>query len=65
MAQEMCPICRAVRNMRASISKKTVVMPDGHRKLVRMVSLHCESCNQFVRSEELEELLEGAYPEHG
>jgi hypothetical protein len=59
MAQEMCPICRAVRNMQVSASKRTVAMPDGRRKRVRTVSFHCESCNQFVRSEEWEEVLEG------
>ena len=58
MAQEMCPVCRTVRNMRTSTSKRTVTTPEGHRKLVRLVSLHCEVCSQFVRSEESEELPE-------
>ena len=58
MAQEMCPVCRTVRNMRESTSQRRVTMPSGHKKRVRLVSLHCEACKQFVRSEESEELLE-------
>lgn len=53
MAQEMCPACRTMRNMRLSTTKRAMTV-DGRSKVIRTVSLHCESCGQFVRSEESE-----------
>jgi len=55
MATEMCPACRAIRNLRVTSTTRTVVGPDGKRRLIRTNSYHCGTCGQFVRSEEHEE----------
>ena len=59
MPVELCPSCRVARNMAASVSRRTILAPDGRKKTIRITSFHCGSCGQFVRSEEAEELLAG------
>lgn len=54
MATELCPACRTIRSMKVSYSKRTVKTPDGGVKAIQTASFHCESCGQFVRSEEVE-----------
>jgi hypothetical protein len=55
MASERCPSCRQMRNLRVTTSIRTVRAADGRKKRLRTVSYHCETCNRFVRSEEMEE----------
>lgn len=59
MAREICPACREVRDMRVCSSTRTVIIPDGSKKRIRTISYHCESCHQFVRSEDAEEAPSG------
>jgi len=54
MATALCPACRTIRNMKVAFTKRTVKAPDGSVKTLQTVSFHCESCGQFVRSEEAE-----------
>ena len=55
MATELCPSCRTIRSMKVAVSKRTVRGPDGSVKTIQTASFHCESCGQFVRSEEAEQ----------
>lgn len=55
MAIEHCSSCRAPRNLRASVSRRKTLDPDGRTTTIRTTSFHCESCGQFVRSEEVAE----------
>ncbi len=48
MASEFCPSCRELRNMQVSISEKICC-----DEIVIVRSYHCETCNCFVRSEEI------------
>ena len=59
MATELCPSCRTIRSMKVAYSKRTVRAPDGSVKTIQTASFHCESCGQFVRSEEGELVLPG------
>lgn len=52
MASAYCPRCREVKNMRVNNVRRSVTEPDGRVGQVRTKTLHCESCNQFVRSED-------------
>ena len=58
MAREMCPSCREIRNLRASVSARTVTGSHGEKKRIKTIAFHCEQCHQFVRSEEHEEIAE-------
>ncbi len=59
MAREMCPSCRKVQNMDVSSTTRTVTGPDGEKKSIKTLSLHCRECRQFVRAEDLEEASDG------
>ena len=52
MANELCPSCRQVRNMRATISTRTEIGGDGKKRKIKTTSYTCEVCHHFVRSEE-------------
>lgn len=52
MASAYCPRCREVKNMRVNIVRRSVTGPDGRPGQVKSKTLHCESCNQFVRRED-------------
>ena len=54
MDSAYCPRCREARNMRVLTVRRSVRGPDGQMRQVREKTLHCERCNQFVRSEEEE-----------
>jgi hypothetical protein len=54
MAIEMCPACREIRNMRMSVSERTVKGSEEKTKRIRTLTFHCETCNTFVRSEDHE-----------
>ncbi len=54
MASEMCPACREIRNMRISVSERTEKGKAEKSKRIRTLTFHCETCNRFVRSEDLE-----------
>ena len=49
---EMCPYCKEARNMVVSSSTRLVKEDDKKEKKKITTSYHCETCNQFVRSEE-------------
>ena len=57
MATELCPSCRTIRSMKMAFSTRRVRAPDGRVKTIQTASFHCESCGQFVRSEEVEQAL--------
>jgi hypothetical protein len=52
MPNEMCPRCRQIRDMRLTMSTRTVVEPGGTQKRIETVSIHYTHCQQFVRSED-------------
>ena len=54
MSVEHCPHCGAIRNMRATVSRRKEAGPDGGTREVETRSLHCGTCNTFVRSEDTE-----------
>ena len=53
MTMELCPTCRAPRNVSVTISRRTVVKPDGTTVEVETRTYHCESCHRFIRSEDV------------
>lgn len=55
MASEFCPKCRAVRNVRVTSSRRKATDADDKPKTILTRTFHCETCNAFVRSEEMEE----------
>ncbi len=55
MSIELCPRCRALRNVRLTVSRRKVALPDGTTKEVLTRTFHCESCHAFIRSEELDQ----------
>ena len=58
MTRELCPTCKVLRDMRVSTSERIVTEPGGEKKKIETISYHCAQCNQFVRSEDHEELTE-------
>jgi coenzyme F420-reducing hydrogenase beta subunit len=52
---ELCPRCKALRNVCADVSRRKVALPDGTTKEVLTRTFHCESCHAFIRSEELDQ----------
>jgi len=52
MASELCPHCRQLRNLRATISTRNEISADGKKRKITTTSYHCEVCFRFVRSEE-------------
>ena len=51
---EMCPQCKAIREMKKSVSTRQVTGSDGKIREIRTTSFHCETCGIFVRSEDEE-----------
>jgi hypothetical protein len=51
MAFELCPVCRQIRGMRISLSERTEKGKKGTKK-IQSRTFHCETCHQFVRSED-------------
>lgn len=54
MFTELCPRCRAVRNMVMTTSARVTIGPGEKLKKIRTNLFHCETCNAFVRSEDIE-----------
>ena len=52
MAIELCPTCKAVKNMRVTVSERKVRGADGKERTVTTRTYHCESCGLFVRSDD-------------
>jgi len=55
MHRELCPRCGILRNVRISMSRRTAVDAEGKAKEILIRTLHCETCNSFVRSQDIEE----------
>jgi hypothetical protein len=55
MHSELCPRCGILRNMQVSTSQRKVIDPEGNTKEILTRVFHCETCNSFVRSEDIEE----------
>jgi hypothetical protein len=53
MGLELCPRCRGLRNMRVTTDRRKVVDAKGKTKVILTRIFHCETCNSFVRSEDL------------
>ena len=60
MVTEMCPKCRAVKEMRVSVSRRTADESEGEAKIIETRTYYCAECNSFVRSEEAEVSEEGS-----
>ena len=54
MPTRYCQHCRAVRNMRVTVSRREERTPEGEKKVIETRSLHCETCTTFVSSEDTE-----------
>jgi hypothetical protein len=54
MSSELCPICHAVRNMVMTTSTRVTTGPKRKPNKIRTKSFHCETCNSFVRSEDIQ-----------
>jgi hypothetical protein len=52
MAFELCPVCRQLRCMRISLSDRAGKGRKVKTKNIRTRTFHCETCHQFVRSED-------------
>ena len=52
---EFCPRCSAIRNMVITSSDRVIIDSDGGRNVIRTNHFHCEICNSFIRSEDLDE----------
>lgn len=52
---EMCPSCGELRNMVVSSSTQIIKADGQQEKKIKILSYHCEKCNKFMRSEELDE----------
>ncbi|MHB0937090.1 MAG: hypothetical protein ACYDCO_03770 [Armatimonadota bacterium] len=52
MASELCPNCRQLRNLRATITTRSETSADGKKRKIKTTSYACEICHRFVRSEE-------------
>ena len=55
MPIELCSRCGEARNMRVSTTRREVRDAAGNPRHVVTRTLHCETCNTFVRSEDVEE----------
>ena len=58
MSIKLCPKCHVVRNMVMSISTRVTSGHRGKLKQIRTKLFHCETCNSFVCSEDIEILEE-------
>jgi hypothetical protein len=54
MSSELCPRCHAVRNMLMTTYTRVITGPGGKLSKIRTNSFRCETCNAFVRSEDME-----------
>lgn len=54
MSSLICPRCQTIKNMRETVSLRTVTGADGEKKEIETRSFHCASCSQFVKSEDRE-----------
>jgi hypothetical protein len=52
MRTAYCPHCRAVTNLRVSVSPRMITKPDGEEEIIFSRTYHCEACHTFVRGEE-------------
>ena len=59
MPLELCPRCRCLRNMRVSTHRRKGVAAKRKTKVILTRIFHCETCNSFVRSTDLEIGKEG------
>lgn len=53
MANELCPRCGVIKNMIISTSKTKMTDFNGKKENVETKTFHCEACNSFLRSEEV------------
>ena len=58
MSSELCARCHAVRSMVMTTSTRVTTGPEGKPNKIRTRLFHCETCNSFVRSEDIEPLKE-------
>ena len=54
MTTEFCPLCNTIRNMRITVSRSKEIRNDGKNKEIEIRIYHCESCNLFVRSDDID-----------
>ena len=52
--RRFCPHCRAERNMQVSVTRRKVTDAEGNTCEVLTRTYHCEGCNTFVHSEDVE-----------
>ena len=59
MSLEYCPGCQAVRKMTVSTSQREETDSEGNSRKILTRNYHCETCQSFVRSEDIEDIGEG------
>jgi hypothetical protein len=52
MANEYCPKCKTIRDLRETITTKKIKGKKGKAKTIIIHLFHCEECNSFIKSEE-------------
>lgn len=52
MRREYCSKCKAIKNLRASITTIPAKDEKGKAKETTITAYHCEECNSFIKSEE-------------
>ena len=65
MSSDWCSSCQAWRNMHVSTSTRQVTDEQGKTIQITTHSYHCETCNTFVRSEDVEQPSEDDLDESG
>ena len=51
---EYCPHCSKVRSMRVTTKRRLERSKDRSAKQIESRTYHCQTCNAFVRSEDVE-----------
>ena len=54
LKNEFCPKCYALRNMVMTSSNRVISDSDGRKKLIQTNLFHCDTCNSFVRSKDID-----------
>jgi hypothetical protein len=59
VSKEYCPRCQAPRKMTVSTSQREETDSEGNSRKILTRNYHCETCQSFVRSEDIEDIGEG------
>ncbi len=54
LTSDFCPRCNALRNMVMTSTVRVITDPNGEKKIIKTNHFHCDTCNSFVRSEDID-----------